>query len=178
VLSSTEIYTPSAGGPGTFGTGTDLVVPRMRASLTRLPDSGDLLILGGVTATGGASSATSEAELYSLGDGGPGTTESLPVESRLTAARYGHQAVLLGDNQRVLVVGGFGDAGYSRTSAELIGLDTPAEVVDGGADRAYLSATLLLSGDVLVVGGGARPPTGEYRPALGGLLFTPPLVGQ
>lgn len=178
VLRSTEVYTPATGAPGTFSAGADLTLARMQASLTRLPASGDLLIIGGVTDLGGASFATSEAERFSLGDSGPGTTQPLPVESRLTAARYGHQAVLLEDNQRVLVVGGFGDAGYSRTSAELIGLDTSVEVVQGGADRVYACAARLLSGDVLVVGGGALPPTGEFRAALGGLLYTPSLVGQ
>ncbi len=174
VYASTEIYDPNA---GTFSAGADLAVPRTFASLTRLPGSGALLIAGGLTQYGTLSSATNSVELYTL-DTATSSTRELDTSSRLGSARWRHQAVLMSDNQRVLMVGGQNGSGFTLQSAELVGDGIQTEVINEGAARIHHSAVRLLSGGVLVLGGVERPTSGGVQPELGGTIYTPTLVGD
>jgi hypothetical protein len=112
---------------------------------TLLPN-GQVLVAGGANETG----ALPSAELYAP------VANTWTSAAALKAARNGHTATLLPTGQ-VLVVGGFagGDKGIALSSAELY---DPAEngwtsTAALKAARGYHTATLLPTGQALVVGG-------------------------
>jgi len=177
VHQSTELYNPDIGALGDFNAGDDLMVPRTHASLTRL-GNGKLLIAGGLQTMGSPSSATNSVEFFDPEDGSGGSTVEAPVDGRLGVARWGHRAVLMSDNQRVLVVGGLNDAGFTLTTATLLGDGETTETINDAGGRVFHSLARLLSGDVLVVGGAAMPASGGVQLQLSGMIYTPSLVGQ
>jgi hypothetical protein len=175
---STEVFNPSGGNLGTFGGGTTLLFGRTHATLTRLSNN-DLLIIGGHTELNDPNSATNRVERFVLGESGQGTTEEVPVESRLINRRWRHHAALMSDGQRVLVSGGLDTSGFTLSTAELVSVGSPTEVPPDMADgRVYHASTRLLSGDVIFVGGVSLSPSGGANPLLGCTIFTPALVGD
>ncbi|MFH2005593.1 MAG: kelch repeat-containing protein [bacterium] len=175
---TTEVYNPGVGALGSFGDGTPLLYPRTHATLTRLSNN-DLLIVGGLTTLNDPSSATNRVERFILGDTGQGTTEEVPVESRLINRRWRHHTALMSDGQRVLVSGGLDTSGFTLNTAELVSVGSPTEVPPDMADgRVYHASTRLLSGDVIFVGGVSLSPSGGADPLLGCTIYTPALVGD
>jgi len=176
VHASTEVYTPVAGGLGSFGTGTPLLFGRAHATLTRL-DNNDLLIIGGLTALGGPPyDATNRVERFILEETGAGTTEEVEVNGRLINRRWRHHAAT--DGLRVLISGGLDTSGFTLNTAEVLAVGSPTEVPPDMADgRVYHASTRLLSGDVIFVGGVSRSPGGA-DPLLGCSIYTPALVGD
>lgn len=149
-----------------------LGLPRVRHSATQLA-SGSLLIAGG--ATGGSSdtaTATATAELYD-----PSANATAPTGLMMNA-REAHTATLLTQGLRagqVLITGGSA-GGSSLQTAELYDPVTGRFTATGNmlSPRAYHTATLLPTGQVLIAGGTAvsvapvlsaevyDPATGEF----------------
>jgi len=157
-----------------------LASARSSHTATLLPD-GTVLIAGGFTASGPSASC----EVY---DPGPAPLGTFTIKFELNVARAGHTATTLKDGQ-ILMTGGRDDQGNLATdSAELFdpkdGAIRPIGhvVADGSLDfhvmknpRCFHTATLLSSGEVLIVGGldSGRPQsrwfTGEiYDPTPSG----------
>ncbi len=143
---SAEIYDPDTGTWSLAGT---LSSPRVGHTATLLP-SGRVLLAGGTSDT--------SAELYD-----PVSGTSTPTGS-LATARTGNTATLLEngtDSGKVLVAGGFVAPwdGSTTSSAELYdsatGTWTPTNSLWN--QRALHTATMLNSGEVLVVGGYVSP---------------------
>jgi hypothetical protein len=165
LLASAEIYDPTT---GTFSPTGSMTTARGGQTATLLPD-GRVLITGGAT-NGDTSVAVSSAELYD-----PKTGTFSPTGS-MSVARYGHTAVLL-SNGRVLVVGGFNDAGQGIASAELYDPETGKFTRTGSMLTGVIgnTVTLLSDGRVLIAGGGVNecladaelydPETGKFSPA-------------
>jgi hypothetical protein len=138
-----EIYDPSTNAWSPAG---KLITPRYAHTATLLP-SGQVLVAGGSGAAGGLAST----ELYD-----PATNSWLPA-GNLTTPRYAHTATLLGG--QVIVAGGW----WSPPAGNPTPLPT-TEVYDPATNawrlsgplttgRSSQTATLLPSGEVLVVGG-------------------------
>jgi N-acetylneuraminic acid mutarotase len=135
-----------AGARGVWSVAASLIIGREEHTATLL-QGGSVLVTGG---TDGRNKVLASAELYN-----PKTNRWMPVGAMM-ATRLDHTATLL-PNGKVLVVGGL-DASFpsnSLVSAELY--DPIAEVWSPAASmttgRARHTATLLLDGRVLVVGG-------------------------
>ncbi len=164
-----EIYDPSS---NTWSPTGSMAVGRVGHTATLL-SSGKVLVAGGASAepsTGGTSLAS--AELYDPATGAFGATGSLP------GAVAFHRAVAL-PSGKVLAAGGatiFGElvrvsgvALYDPTAG------TWSAVTSMRRARAEHGATLLPSGKVLVVAGGAALNAGGevYNPAAGDWVSTP-----
>ncbi|MCP4503985.1 MAG: hypothetical protein GY822_29015 [Deltaproteobacteria bacterium] len=136
----------------------DLSEPRRDFTVTLLDDGGNFLVVGGKDSTG--------ATLFSASIYNPflGTDRPLPVQ--LFRARSHHTATFL-DDARVLICGGQEPAGAPVDSCEIFTApedpfdvntyDTASFVLVAGRmgqGRVGHSATLLESGEVLLVGGG------------------------
>jgi hypothetical protein len=164
VVASTEVYDPVL---GTWTPGANLTAVRQYHAAALLVD-GKVLVTGGFDPARGA---LSYADLSDFG-----TDNSFGSVGSMLEARLGHTATTL-PNGLVLVVGGQkGPSLESISSAELYdsgayGSDRPewqsTESVPEARDGH--TATLLDSGDVLVIGGfggtGAVAQAEEYRPA-------------
>jgi hypothetical protein len=154
VVASAELYDPTTGSWTATGA---MIEARYGYTATLLPD-GEVLVAGGSTTIVGSSPfPLATAELYD-----PRTRAWTAIGSMATA-RTGHTATLLADG-KVLVVGGvaaFGD--YTPrsplASAELYdpGTQTWTAAADMNEARDGHTATLLLDGNVLVVGGDNSP---------------------
>ncbi len=152
---SAEIYDPSS---GTFSPTGAMKVDRGQHTATRLKD-GRVLLAGGVSGDYVAS-----AEIYDP------TTRRFTATGSMKTPREDAQAVLLHDG-RVLVVGG--DQGIIRTEHSL----KTAEIYDPKSgrftatgsmhdERTNFTATLLVDGRVLVVGGYSyQSPTSTWASA-------------
>ncbi len=146
-LSSTEIYDPTT---KTFTSAGVMTVARLGHTATLL-GNGKVLLAGGSGSFGGA--ATNTAELF---DPIAGTfTATTPM----TNTRSSHTATLLNSGQ-VLLAGGAakyysGGPSSSISAAELFDPTTGnfTETADMTALRESHTATLLQTGDVLIVGG-------------------------
>lgn len=147
--SATEIFDPAS---GSFSFGAPLAADpyRARPVAVTLRD-GRVLVAGGTTlgrgGTGGP--ATRDTELWS-----PSTERFVPA-APLGSARGHHSAILL-DDGRVLVAGGFGDAG-PLASAEIFDPVTARWTSAGQMSiaRSFAALARLPDGRVLIVGGGA-----------------------
>jgi galactose oxidase-like protein len=167
-LASIEAYDPSA---GTFSSqSVFLNVPRTGHATTQLAD-GRLLLTGGEDAV---FDVNSSAEIFNP------STETFSFTGPLIQGRYGHTATLLGDGN-VLIVGGYTDKNGAEiaVAAEIYnpaaGTFSPAPS-NPNIPRAYHTATLLGTGQVLIAGGqiGGQQTTSSvefYDPVAG--TFTP-----
>ncbi|MFJ2831038.1 Kelch-like protein 17 [Streptomyces sp. NPDC087263] len=136
--------------------------PRRLHTVTLLAD-GKVLVTGGTSGSSPTSAGLTSVELYTPSD----TGGSWKTVTSLREGRYGHSAVLLADNKRVLVTGGTtvrsGDSVRALASAEIY--DVAAGTWTGAAPmtdaRSGHSAVVLKGGQVLVAGGTAPvSPTG------------------
>lgn len=148
-LMTAELYNPAT---KKFTTAGSMTMARMGHTATLLGGSGNVLIAGGAnTYFGGA--ATNLSELYDPSSGVFSATQAM------TSPRSAHTATLL-PNGQVLIAGGAsafytGGPSYSLSSAELFDPVTGsfAATADMTAVRESHTATLLNTGEVLVVGG-------------------------
>ncbi len=110
--------------------------------------NGQVLVAGGETVVQSATRGLASAELFD-----PSTNSFSPTGS-MTAARFLHTAVLLG-NGTVLVAGGQGAGLYAMDSAELFDPASGTFSITGSMTtaRIYHVATLLANGKVLITGG-------------------------
>ena len=143
-----EIYNPGT-GVGFTGTGPSLSVPRFDATATLL-NNGSVLVSGGSICLPGC--PTNAAEIYD-----PVGNVFSVVTGGMTVARFHHTATLL-TNGEVLIAGGYSSCSSSCTeevSTELFdptaGAFTSAQPV--ATALAGHTATLLASGNVLLIGG-------------------------
>jgi hypothetical protein len=170
-LTSAELYDPST---GMFTATGHMSTARSLHTATLLPD-GKVLLAGGHTAYP-PPTATATAELYD-----PSADTFTPTGS-MVAARWGAQAVLLG-NGKVVITGGFpGGTGVNFLSeAELYDPTTGTFSATGGMNtaRGSLTMTRLNNGEVLAVGGAHTTLQGSdlssaelYDPSAGQWNFT------
>ena len=116
--------------------------------------NGNILVAGGLLP--GATTGTNLAELYN-----PKTNTWKPTSKTMNVKRVGHTATLLGDGFTVLVVGG--DAPGAPGTAELydsnrdtwtpLAKSTSTNQFSPAYSHIYHTATLLPTGQVLIVGG-------------------------
>ncbi len=162
-LSSAELYDPST---GIWQGAEDLALSRKEHAAILLP-SGEVLVAGGWN----NDSTLSSAELYDPSTGIWRSTGSLAV------SRYQHTASLL-PSGKVLVAGGINSIDATNTfleSAELFDPTTGMWQAAGTLHtwRAEHTATLLPSGEILVVGGvnsvGCLASVEVFDPITGGI---------
>ena len=119
---------------------------------TLLPN-GSLLLIGGPGANGPRDSAVVQ---------NPHTGERFELRSKLNNARAWHSATMLPDGG-ILILGGIGKNNQTIRAAEVFGSQTQAFTLlpqsKQPASRAYHTSTLLLDGNVLIVGGVAPDGT-------------------
>ncbi len=144
-----ELYDPISGTWSDTGRlNLDDTLVRPTATLMR---SGKVLVAGGLLCNSNScSNGTNIAKLYDPASGAWSSTGNLNTGREL------HTATLL-PNGKVLIAGGFIDTGFGTTtnSAELYDPDTGTWSITGNLNqgRAYHTATLLPTGQVLVAGG-------------------------
>jgi Galactose oxidase, central domain len=144
---ASKTWTPTKSG---------LEVPRFSHTATWLPkrlQDGEIVADGRVLVVGGRAANTSfaltECEIYDPRD------DSFHHAAPLAQPRWGHQAIVLDDTGRVLVVGGAQSNSVTVNSAELYDPDTDTWTpVQHLADARWgHSLTLLDNGSVLAIGG-------------------------
>lgn len=140
-LRSAEVYDPVT---NTWSDAPDMVAARAELAATLLPD-GTVLVTGG---TDGPPHYLDSAELYD-----PAGMASQAL-SPMNHPHVAHTATLLADGKEVFVIGGRGN--FAKDIVEIYDVETqtfaPAPDSADAAHHAH-SATLLPSGQVLVVGG-------------------------
>ncbi|AUX22728.1 hypothetical protein SOCEGT47_032350 [Sorangium cellulosum] len=169
-VASLEIYDPA--------TGEFVTDPNSLSPLPRFNHTATLIATGEVLLTGGVApplnQPTSTAFVYTFTDLGPGggapVTSALAGAGDMATARHAHAAVRL-DTGDVLVAGGFVLSGAALSSAELFDhatrtfqpiSATPPATARMTALRGFHAATLLDSGEVLLVGGTTRVSGGAH----------------
>ncbi len=153
---------------GTVARAATLSTPRSAHTATLLAD-GRVLLIGGMVSVRGDEVPTATTELYDP------TTGATTLGGRMSVARAGHTATLLG-NGDMLVTGG-GDEKGSLASCELYRAGTGDFIPVGamGVPRERHTATLLPDGRVLVTGGTVARPDDMadlYDPATRAFLPT------
>ena len=171
----------TAQSPGTFGQTSSMTSARSGHTATLL-SNGQVLIAGGeqyLQQQFGASVVLASVEIYDPGAG------SFRAAGTMMTARRMHTATLL-PNDRVLIVGGYGEGGSTLADAELFDLATGTFSAAGSliTARGGHTAILLPSGAVLVIGGygtNAYPnvaPAELYDPATGAFKAAGAYVGH
>jgi N-acetylneuraminic acid mutarotase len=166
VLDSAELYDPSTGSWTATG---KLHTARYSSTATLLPD-GKVLVAGGTIVEHFFNPSVATAELYD-----PATGTWAPTGAMHTA-RSQHVAMLI-PGGKVIVVGGMNEndtLSYPLSSAEVYdpGSGTWAATHDMLQATAVQTATLLLNGRILVVGGTYEPPTPKFVSPEGGIAAT------
>src|SRR5262245_15351670 len=171
-----------AQSPGTFVQTSSMTSARSSHTATLL-SNGQVLIAGGMDSPaappGGRGSVLANAEVY---DPSAGTFRAAGA---MTTPRRLHTATLLPDD-RVLIVGGYGEGGTALASAELFDPASGTYSPTGSLTtaRGGHSAILLSTGAVLVIGGydtRAYPdiaPAELYDPAAGVFKAAGAYVGR
>ena len=153
-----ELYEPAQRA---FRPIVDMTYGRWGHTATRLPNSGFVLIAGGLGQSGITLSA---AELFV-----PASATFVPTHA-MTTARYFHTATLLGNGQ-VLIAGGQLDTeGNTTASVELFNPTTRTFTRTGSMNhpRDQHAAVRLMDGRVLIAGGDAAGNTAEiFDPSTG-----------
>jgi hypothetical protein len=172
---SAELYDPLS---GTFALTGTMTADRYAQTATLLP-AGEILITGGISDIGfdyGETPAVDSAELFDASAG------SFALTGKMAEARGGHTATLL-NNNTVLVAGGANAGGGSpfyadgSKTAEIYDPLTKVFTSTGNmvTARVKQTATLLLTGKVLIAGGStSSSPIAAaelYDPGTG--VFTP-----
>jgi hypothetical protein len=164
IADQTELFNPATGA---FQLGGNVSREFHTATLLQ---NGDVLFTGGITGETASGSwiLAPNAELLKA------ESTSLQPTGNMSVGRYSHTATLLPDG-RVLVTGG-----VAQSEAKIVPTET-AEIYDPisgaftkvgnmGRARAFHSATLLLTGKVLITGAGSDaelfdPATNSFTPA-------------
>jgi hypothetical protein len=144
---SAELFDPATGN---FTFTGNMTTERYGATVTTLAN-GKVLIAGGFGPGVSSLPRLNTAELYDP------STGTFSATGRMVVPRVLHTATLLNDG-KVLIAGGTDDnagGGVAVADAELYDPKTGTFVATGGmhTDRAQHTATLLGSGEVLIVGG-------------------------
>jgi hypothetical protein len=165
-LAEAEVYDPAT---GVFTVTGSMATSRERASATLL--GGQVLAAGGLGSTtpGGAGVALSSAEIYD-----PATGSFRPTEP-MNEARYDQAAAIFSDQAHpsaayVLLAGGTGASGQALDTAEVFdpSRDNFGSTRPMSAARGTPTATFVLPGYVLVIGGPATSATADlFDPATG-----------
>jgi N-acetylneuraminic acid mutarotase len=148
IFSSAELYDPAT---GTWAKTGSMSVEREQHTATPLP-TGEALVAGGFRFDKSMNDSLASDELYNLQQGRFSATGSL------NTPRYGHQAVLLGSGN-VLVLDGVNQSSggtFNLNSVELYDTAARTWTVNGNTFKfgaSGFNATLLGTGRVLLAGG-------------------------
>lgn len=143
-MSTQRVESIGAGGAVTPGpdNGADLIF----ASATALPGDG-VFLAGGQVLANSQFTVTDQTEVFDPASG------TWSAGSPLDTARYQHQALAVGSQGEVLIVGGVDSAGQALTRCELFVNGSPVGTSDLAIPRVDHRVVLLGSGQALVVGG-------------------------
>jgi hypothetical protein len=148
--STAEVYDP---GAGTFAPTGQMTTARTNATATLLDARGnyDVLIAGGI---GSIASPVQSAELYDPQKG------TFTATGAMSVGRVGHSATLLNTGDVLIAGGGCGGCSAAGPSGDLATAEVYnpstgkfSTVGSMGHARAYHTATPLLDGRILIVGG-------------------------
>lgn len=165
-IADVERFDPATGAWATLPAMSE---PRQRTAVVALPADGGVVVIGGQTAT----SSTNYAETWT-----PGLAEWAPFQNHLSMSLSGHTGTQLPSGDLV-VTGGEPPNAVDTTRVQRWLVATKEWCLAGelAAGRKHHSATLLLDGRVLVVGGtssGLPEPSAELWSATKGRCVDPP----
>jgi N-acetylneuraminic acid mutarotase len=166
-VTSTELYDPTT---ATWSSAAPMFVSRARHTATLLAD-GRVLVVGGLTlvvGTGGLfPSPATDAEIYDPMANHWSTTAPMGFFG------VGQTVTRLADG-RVLIAGGWGDAGIVKsTEIYNAAADRWISAAPMGVARSWHVATLLPDGDVFVAGGINEDPTAKSITLTSGEIYDP-----